>query len=174
MYNFLFLYPINDQNKGYVMLNLLNKIINLFHKEITLEDKINYLKKNKIELYDKKYNREHILFICNSVIETITKYKYINTFAIESQNINVGAISSSSYKSKLLYEWFTEDNKIIVNSQEVLIEFLEEGYKTLQIYEFRIQLIDIGNNSYSNAKKISPYYLEYKRIVEYLYKLCTT
>ena len=75
--------------------------------------------------------------------------------------------------SKLLYEWFAEDNKIIINTQEVLIEFLEEGYKALQIYEFRIQLIGITNNSYINAKKISPYYLEYKRIVETLYKLST-
>lgn len=155
------------------MVKLLNKIRNLFHKELTLQDKINYLKNNHIDIYSKKYNTEPMLFICGSIADTITKYKYINTFAIESQNINVGAISSSSYKSKLLYEWFAEDNKIIINTQEVLIEFLEEGYKALQIYEFRIQLIGITNNSYINAKKISPYYLEYKRIVETLYKLST-
>lgn len=153
------------------MLNIIEKIKNKFKpKELTLEEKVRYLLKKNIDLYSNIHNVDTFMFLEPDITYLIEKYKYINTFAIESQHIQLGIISNSSYKELRFYQWFTKDGKLISNKEEILKEFLEIGLKMVEIYEFRIKLIGISNNSYANAKKIKPYYTEYNNIVDRLYE----
>lgn len=153
------------------MLNIIEKIKNKFKpKELTLEDKVRYLLKRNIDLYSNEYNTDTNMFLETDITYTVQKYKYINTFAIESQHIQLGVISSYNYKELKFYQWFTLDSKLIANKDEVIKEFLTDGLKMAKVYEFRIKLIGISNNSYANAKKIKPYYTEYVNIVDRLYE----
>lgn len=157
------------------MVKIIEKIKNLFKpKELTLEDKVKYLLERDIDLYSNRYNIDTYMFIEPDIVYTIDKYRYINTFAIESQHIQLGVISNSIYKELKFFQWFTSEGKLILNKKETLEEFLIYGLKIVKIYEFRIKLIGVSNNSYSNAKKIKPYYTEYINIVDRLYEIENT
>lgn len=150
------------------MLDYLKRLLNR-NKETTLLEDIEHIKKallkDKLDLYGSPWNNTNGLFLERDIIDTINRYKYINKFPIESQHIQVGSISEHNYKSMLYSTWFTSNGKIILNKNEVLLEWLDEGAKLVRLYEFRITLVNIKNNSYANAKKISPYYRDLSEIV---------
>ena len=151
---------------------IIKYIKNIFKpKKHTLKDKIEFLLNRNIDVYSDRYNIEFYNFIYKDIISTLDIYKYINTFSIESQVLNIGYITENTYKSMKLFQWFTDTNRLIVNKQEILNEFFTEGSKLVRLYEFRIQLVKIKNNSYLNAKKIAPIYNEFIRIVDFLYNI---
>lgn len=134
-------------------------------KELTTQDKLEKIKKLNLDMYGDPYNRTYHKFLEADIVASIKKMKYINTFSIESHIIQLGYISEISYQEKLFSEWFTSDNRLIVNKKEILNEWIDEAIKLTKLYEFRITLAGIKNNSYFNAKKIGPYYFDVCNIV---------
>lgn len=136
-------------------------------KELTLIESLKKLKQMKLNFYLDEFNTDPHSFLEKDIIATIAKYKYINTFPIEYNSINVGSISPFSYKTMMFYNWFSSNGSMITNKDEVIQEWLDESIKLAKLYEFRITLQGIPNNSsYNNAKKIAPYYYDLDRLVK--------
>lgn len=147
---------------------MFSKLTTLFKPDIsklTLVEKLELLKKKKINLYKKPWNYTTGSFLEINIGVYIEKYKYINTFSIEAHVIQVGTISETSYLEKLYSEWFTIDNKLIINKDEILNEWITQGINLAKLYEFRSTLLGVNNNSYLNAKRIAPYYYNLNNIV---------
>lgn len=140
---------------------MFSKLTTLFKPDVsklTLVEKLELLKKKKINLYKKPWNYTTGSFLEINIGVYIEKYNYINNFSIEAHVIQVGSISETSYLEKLYSEWFTIDNKLIINKDEILNEWINQGISLAKLYEFRSTLIGVKNNSYLNAKRIAPYY----------------
>lgn len=141
------------------MLERIKKWINN-KQELTIQEKLEKIKKLNLDMYAKPYSITFHKFLEEDIVASIKRMKYINTFAIETQYIQLGSISEVSYREQLFSEWFTSNRKLISNKQEILNEWVDEAIKLTKLYEFRITLTGIKNNSYFNAKKIGPYYFE--------------
>lgn len=134
-------------------------------KELTIQDKLEKIKKLNLDMYGEPFNNTYHNFLEADIVASIKRMKYINTFSIESHTIQLGYISETSYQTKLFSEWFTSENRLIINKEEILNEWIDEAIKLTKLYEFRITLTGIKNNSYFNAKKIGPYYFDVCNIV---------
>lgn len=150
---------------------MFKRILNIFNKELNLNDKINYLIKNKDRII---YNSNYIMnskvnLISSNVIEHKSYLQYIIN-EDKTKRMKINLVSEEYVKEKYIVDWLTDEDGYIVSIKQIIDDLLNTYIEITTWHE-------VAKDNFENAleninsNKIHPYIIEVETIVNVFYNV---
>lgn len=146
---------------------MLNKIRYLLYKyniikPKTFIEKVNYILYMNIDIYSKlSYNKRR--FINKDIIKSMQFMEFV--LQSDFKETYIDELLKYEYYYVTLTEWFTENDRMIINPYDTLYKWLCLAVELKEKYEYGIKDKNTGK-LYANSNKLKPYIINIEEIVE--------
>ena len=150
----------------------INKLIYFFQKmfpikQKNLHDKIVYLLKKNISVYDRRDNRANTLFVNKNIIRSIEELKNILNQDINYRYIKEINLQTRTMNYIPIITWYSDDQHILSDDKSVFKTWLELVLELNNIYLDGITKTDSGK-LYINSLKLKNYLKHIETFIDHI------